>query len=251
MKVVVIGGTGLIGSQVVSLLEEHGHEAVAASPQSGVDVITGAGLAEAFAGADVVVDVTNSPVWEDQAVLDFFTTSTRNQLAAEREAGVGHHVALTIVGAERLPGSGYLRAKVAQEELIEGSGAPYSIVRATQFFEFVSGIADAATRDDGVHIAPIGFQPVASADVARLVARTAASAPTHTRTEIAGPDKVRMDEFVAQVLAGRGDDREVVTDPAVGYFGGAAVGDEIVPAPDAAPVIGATSFADWEAARRS
>lgn len=251
MKVVVIGGTGLIGSQVVTLLSEHGHEAVAASPQSGVDVISGEGLAEAFAGADVVVDVTNSPVWEDQAVLDFFTTSTRNQLAAEREAGVGHHVALAIVGAERLPGSGYLRAKVAQEELISGSGAPYSIVRATQFFEFVSGIADNATRDGQVHLAPIGFQPVAAADVARLVARTAAGAPTNTTTEIAGPDKVRMDTFVAEVLAGRGDAREVVTDPTVGYFGGAAVADEIVPAADGAPVIGATSFAAWEAARQS
>lgn len=249
MLVVVIGGTGLIGSQVVTLLQEHGHEAVAASPQSGVDVITGVGLAEAFAGADVVVDVTNSPVWEDQAVLDFFTTSTRNQLAAERAAGVGHHVALAIVGAERLPGSGYLRAKVAQEALIVESGVPYSIVRATQFFEFVSGIADAATRDDGVHLAPIGFQPVAAADVARLVARTAAGAPTNATTEIAGPEKIRMDTFVAEVLAGRGDDRTVVTDPSVGYFGGAAVGDEIVPAPDASPVIGATSFAEWEADR--
>lgn len=249
MKVVVVGGTGLIGSQVVGLLAAQGHEAVAASPESGVDVIAGTGLAEAFAGADVVVDVTNSPVWEDQAVLDFFTTSTRHQLAAEREAGVGHHVALSIVGAERLPGSGYLRAKVAQEELIRDSGAPYSIVRATQFFEFVAGIADAATRDGQVHIAPIGFQPVAAADVARLVAATAAGAPTNAITELAGPDKVRMDEFVREVLAGRGDDREVVTDPAVGYFGGAAVADEIVPAPDADPVIGSTSFATWEGRR--
>ncbi|SDC81638.1 SDR family oxidoreductase [Nocardioides lianchengensis] len=249
MKVVVIGGTGLIGSQVVALLQEQGHEALAASPQSGVDVITGVGLAEAFAGADVVVDVTNSPVWEDQAVLDFFTTSTRNQLAAERAAGVGHHVALAIVGAERLPGSGYLRAKVAQEQLIVESGVPYSIVRATQFFEFVAGIADAATRDDGVHLAPIGFQPVAAADVARLVAETAVGAPLNGTVEIAGAEKVRMDTFVAKVLAGRGDDRVVVADPSVGYFGGAAVADEIVPAPDADPVIGATSFADWEAGR--
>ncbi|MEI5676625.1 MULTISPECIES: SDR family oxidoreductase [unclassified Nocardioides] len=249
MKVVVIGGTGLIGSQVVALLQEQGHEALAASPQSGVDVITGVGLAEAFAGADVVVDVTNSPVWEDQAVLDFFTTSTRNQLAAERAAGVGHHVALAIVGAERLPGSGYLRAKVAQEQLIVESGVPYSIVRATQFFEFVSWIADAATRDDGVHLAPIGFQPVAAADVARLVAETAVGAPLDGTVEIAGAEKVRMDTFVAKVLADRGDDRVVVADPSVGYFGGAAVADEIVPAPDADPVIGATSYADWEAGR--
>lgn len=249
MKVVVIGGTGLIGSQVVALLGAQGHEAVAASPQSGVDTVAGTGLAEAFAGADVVVDVTNSPTWEDEAVREFFTTSTRHQLAAERAAGVRHHVALSIVGAERLPGSGYLRAKVAQEELVVASGAPYSIVRATQFHEFVDGIAELSTRDGRVHVAPIGFQPVAAADVARRVAEVAVGTPVEGITEIAGPDRFRLDELVRDVLARRGDPREVVTDPSAGYFGGAAVADEIVPAADAAPVVGATSFAGWEAAR--
>lgn len=249
MKVVVIGGTGLVGSQVVALLREWGHEPVAASPQSGVDTISGAGLAAAFAGADVVVDLTNSPSWEDQAVLDFFTTSTRHQLAAERGAGVRHHVALTIVGAERLPGSGYLRAKVAQEETIAASGAAYSIVRATQFHEFVDGIADLSTRDGRAHVAPIGFQPVASADVARRVAEVAVGEPLNGITELAGPEKVRLDELVRGVLARRGDEREVVTDPAAGYFGGAAVGDELVPAPGSGAVVAATTYDEWAAAQ--
>src|SRR3954467_12055948 len=195
MKIVVIGGTGLIGSKVVANLSSHGHEAVAAAPNTGVNTLTGEGLADALSGAAAVVDVSNSPSWEDAAVLDFFQTSTRNLLAAATAAGVGHYVGLSVVGTERLPDSGYLRAKLAQETLIEQSSIPYSIVHATQFFGFVSGIADGATLDGVARIAPVLFQPMAADDVAHAVAHTAVSAPLNGRLEIAGPEQFRMDEF--------------------------------------------------------
>src|SRR3954468_1887388 len=197
MKIVVIGGTGQIGSKVVANLRAQGHDAVAASPRTGVNTLTGEGLKEALAGAQVVVDVTNAPAWEDQAVLDFFTTSTRNLLAAEAEAGVAHHVALSIVGAQRMAGSGYMRAKIAQEELIASGPIPYTIVQATQFFEFVPWIADASKGEDGrVRGAPVLFQPIAADDVATAVARAATTEPARGRIEIAGADTLRIDEAV-------------------------------------------------------
>ncbi|MEV4410798.1 SDR family oxidoreductase [Catellatospora sp. NPDC049609] len=219
MKIVVIGGTGLIGSKLVSKLGEHGHDAVAAAPNTGVNTLTGEGLADALAGADVVVDVSNSPSFEDAAVMEFFDTSTRNLLAAESAAGVGHHVALSVVGTERLQQSGYFRAKSAQEKLIENSPVPYSIVHATQFFEFVRSMADAATDGDHVRFAPVLFQPMASDEVAQAVARVAVGAPLHATVEVAGPEQVRMDEFFRDALAERGDPRTVVTDPQARYFG--------------------------------
>lgn len=240
MKIVVIGGTGLIGSQVVALLGEHGHEAVAASPSSGVDTLTGAGLEEAFAGADVVVDVSNSPSFADDAVMNFFTVSTANQLTAEKAAGVKHHVALSIVGAARLPKSGYLRAKVAQEELIEASGVPYSIIEATQFFEFAERIADSATID-GVVVLPHGyFQPVAAADVAALVARTAAGDPLDGRMEIGGPEAFPMDDFMRENLG-----RPTSTGPDAEYFGTPLAARELTPGDGA--VISSIRYADWAA----
>ncbi|CAN5521231.1 SDR family oxidoreductase [soil metagenome] len=219
MKIVVIGGTGLIGSKVVALLSEHGHEAVAASPSSGVNAYTGEGLADALAGADVVVDVTNSPSFEDAAVLDFFTTSTTHLLHAEKAAGVGHHVALSIVGAQRLPDSGYLRAKVAQEKLISESGVPFSIVKATQFYEFVKSIADSATVDGVVRLPHELIQPLPSEDAAAAVAKTAAHEPLNGVVEVGGPDALPMDEFIRAGLAATGDPRTVVGDPDATYFG--------------------------------
>jgi uncharacterized protein YbjT (DUF2867 family) len=247
MKIVVIGGTGLIGSKVVEHLVEHGHEAIAASPNSGVNTITGEGLADAVVGADVVVDVSNSPSFADDDVLEFFTTSTRNLLAAERAAGVGHHVALSIVGADRLPGSGYLRAKVAQEQLIRESGRPYSIVRATQFFEFVGRIADEATVDGVARVSTGVMQPIAAAEVSAAVARVAAGAPIDGTVEIGGPERIRMDELIRAGLAAKGDTRSVVSDPDAPYFGTRLSGDELSPGPDAQ--LSTTSFADWLAAR--
>ena len=244
MKVVVIGGSGLIGSKVVKLLGEHGHEAVPASPQSGVNTITGEGLEAAFAGADVVVDVSNAPSFADYDVLEFFTTSTRNQLDAERKAGVKHHVALSIVGADRAPDSGYLRAKVAQEKLIQESGVPYSLVRATQFFEFGKAIADSATVGDDVHLPSVGFQPIASDDVARFVARTAGGAPLNDTFEIAGPTRFHFDEFIAGVLARIGDPRRVVSDPQAPYFGQVLGEETIVPVGDGAE-LGAITYDEW------
>ncbi|RHW26449.1 SDR family oxidoreductase [Nocardioides immobilis] len=243
MKVVVIGGTGLIGSKVVAKLNAHGHEAVPASPDSGVNTLTGEGLADALVGADVVVDVSNSPSFADDDVLHFFRTSTGNLLAAETVAGVGHHVALSVVGSEKVPDSGYLRAKVAQEQLIKESGVPFSLVHATQFFEFVGAIADAGTVDGSVHIAPVSFQPVAAEDVATLVARTAAGSPLHGVVETGGPERVRFDEFIRNVLAERGDQRAVVTDPDARYFGAVLRGAELVPGPGA--TIAETTFAAW------
>src|SRR4051794_21838817 len=243
MKIVVIGGTGQIGSKVVTNLRAQGHDAVPASPQTGVNTLTGEGLREALAGAQVVVDVTNAPSWEDQAVLDFFTTSTRNQLAAEAEAGVGHHVALSIVGAQRMADSGYMRAKIAQEEEIAAGAIPYTIVQATQFFEFVPWIADASKGEDAkVHVAPVLFQPVAAEDVAAAVTRVAVGDPRGGRIEIAGADRIRIDEAVRLAVP----DADVVADPSVGYFG-AAVDDASLVAGDDAWV-GEHRFSDFVAA---
>jgi uncharacterized protein YbjT (DUF2867 family) len=243
MKIVVIGGTGLIGSKVVAKLGEHGHDAVAASPNTGVNTLTGEGLAEALVGADVVIDVSNSPSWEDAAVLEFFETSTRNLLAAEAVAGVGHHVALSVVGTERLLESGYFRAKIAQERLIENFSIPYSIVRATQFFEFVPGIADAATDGATVRLAHVLFQPIAGDDVAQAVGRIAVGAPVNGRVEVAGPEQFRMDDFFRQALAARNDSREVVTDAHAVYFGISPSESALVPGDGA--ILGETSYATW------
>lgn len=243
MKIVAIGGTGLIGSKVVTKLGEHGDEAVAAAPNTGVNTLTGEGLADALAGASVVIDVSNSPAWEDAAVMEFFRTSTRNLLAAAAAAGVGHYVALSIVGAERLPDSGYLRAKVAQEELIENSSIPFSLVQATQFFEFVAGIADGATEGGTVLMAPVLFQPIAADDVAEAVCRTAAGSPLNGRVEVAGPEQYRMDEFFREALGARNDPREVVTDPHARYFGTELTERSLVPLGDA--ILGKIRYADW------
>jgi uncharacterized protein YbjT (DUF2867 family) len=218
-RIVVIGGSGLIGSQVVAKLNEHGHEAIAASPKSGVDTITGEGLAEVLVGADVVVDVTNSPSFEASAVMEFFTVSTKNLLAAERDAGVGHHVALTIVGTDRPQQIAYFHAKAAQEELIRESGIPYSLIHATQFFEFITGIATQSANGEAIHLPHALMQPIAAADVATAVARTAAGAPLNGDFEIAGPETMGLDDLVRRGLAFRGDPREVVTDPDAPYFG--------------------------------
>ncbi|MBD5786604.1 SDR family oxidoreductase [Cellulosimicrobium terreum] len=228
MRIVVVGGTGLIGSQVVARLREAGHEAVVAAPSTGVDTLTGAGVDEALAGADVVVDVSNSPSFADDDVMRFFTTATRTLLDAEARAGVGHHVILSIVGTDRTD-AGYLRAKVAQEDLVRGSGRGWSVVRATQFFEFARSIADGATADGVVRIPPVAFQPVASADVARTVAEVATGAPLDGLVELAGPERLRFDGFIRDALVAQGDDREVVADPDATYFGARLAEDSIVP----------------------
>jgi uncharacterized protein YbjT (DUF2867 family) len=246
MKIVVIGGSGLIGSKVVAKLTEHGHEALAASPASGVDTLTGEGLAEAMAGADAVVDVSNSPSFEDAAVLAFFETSTGNLLAAERDAAVGHHVALSVVGTERLSESGYMRAKIAQEKLIKASGIPYSIVHATQFFEFLKGIAASATEGNTVRLPPVLFQPMAAEDVAKVVARVSVGPPLNGIVEIAGPEAFRLDEFVRRGLNDLQDPREVITDPAARYSG--AVLQERTLLPGDRAQIGETSFEAWRGA---
>ncbi|MDX3234106.1 SDR family oxidoreductase [Streptomyces sp. ME03-5709C] len=243
MKVVVIGGTGLIGSKVVSNLTAQGHEAVPASPNTGVNALTGEGLAEVVQGAQVVVDVSNSPVWDDEGVMNFFRTCTGNLVEASAEAGVTHYVALSIVGTDRLPDNGYFRAKLAQEELIKASGIPYSIVHATQFFEFVNGIADAGTEGDTVRIAPVKFQPIQSDDVASAVARVAVGAPLNGVVEIAGPDVFRFDELVREVLTAQDDPRKVVADPHARYYGSELQEDSLVPGPGAQ--LAATRFADW------
>jgi uncharacterized protein YbjT (DUF2867 family) len=247
MKVLVIGGSGLIGSQVIANLTEQGHDAISASPRSGVDTITGEGLAEALVGVHTVVDVSNSPDWEDEAVLRFFTTSTQNLLAAERAAGVQHHVALSIVGCDRAQDSGYMRAKVAQEKLIQESGSPpYSIVRATQFFEFVGGIADSATDGNTVRLPEGAFQPIASADVATAVTRAAIGDPANGITNVAGPDRRGMDDFIRTVLAASGDPRQVVGDPDARYFGTRLDEHTIVPLDDEDPTIYPARFDDWK-----
>jgi uncharacterized protein YbjT (DUF2867 family) len=243
MKIVIIGGSGLIGSKLVARLREQGHEAVPASPNTGVDTLTGAGLAEVLAGAAVVVDVSNSPSFDDAAVLHFFETSTRNLLAAEAAADVRHHVALSVVGAERLPESGYLRAKVAQEKLIKASPIPWSIVHATQFFEFVARIADEATVGTTVRIPPVLFQPMAADDVVSALAGVVTGSPLNATVEIGGPEKVRFDELIAQSLRMRNDPRAVVADPHARYFGTELSERSLVPGDDAR--LGATRFIDW------
>jgi len=243
MKVVVIGGTGLIGSKVVSKLNEQGYEAVAASPNSGVNTLTGEGLAEVLEGASVVVDVSNSPSFEDAAVMEFFTTSTRNLLNYEAAAGVGHHVILSVVGCDRLPESGYLRAKVAQEKLIEESSIPYSIVRATQFFEFLKRIADSATEGNTVRLPSVGFQPLAADDVAKAVAKTAVGSPLNGIVELGGPEKFRFNEMIRMGLNADKDQREVVADPHARYFGTELSERSLVP--DDGALLGETRFEDW------
>ena len=243
MKIVVIGGTGLIGSKLVKKLREHGHEAVAASPNTGVNSVTGEGLADALKGASVVVDVTNSPSWEDAAVLKFFETSTRNLLANEGAAGVGHHVALSVVGTERLLESGFFRAKLAQENLIKASSIPYSIVRATQFFEFVKPIADYSTEGNKVRLPPALFQPMAADDVASAVARIATNSPVNGTVEIGGPEKFRLDELIRRDLAALQDPREVISDPHGRYYGIQVTERALVPGDNAQ--LGEVHFEDW------
>ena len=243
MKIVVIGGSGLIGSKLVTKFREHGHDPVAASPNSGVNTLTGEGLAEVLKGASVVVDVSNSPSFEDAAVLEFFRTSTGNLLADEAAAGVGHHVALSIVGNDRLPDSGYMRAKVAQEKLIRESSIPYSIVRATQFFEFVNRIADEATDGNTVRLPPVRFQPMAADDVASAVGRVAMGPPLNGIVEIAGPEQFRFDELIRLGLSARKDPREVVADPHARYFGTELSERSLVPGANAQ--LGDTRFEDW------
>jgi uncharacterized protein YbjT (DUF2867 family) len=243
MKIVVIGGTGLIGSKVVEILGAQGHEAVAASPNSGVNTLTGEGLAEVLKGTQVVVDVSNSPSFEDKAVMEFFKTSTGNLMKYEKAAGVGHHIALSVVGTERLPDSGYMRAKMAQEKLIKESSIPYSIVHATQFFEFVKRIADEATVGNTVRLPPVLFQPMAADDVASAVARVAASSALNGTVQIAGPERSRFDDFIRKGLSARNDPREVIADPRAPYFG--AVLSERSLVPDDGAQLGQTRYADW------
>jgi uncharacterized protein YbjT (DUF2867 family) len=243
MKIVVIGGTGLIGSKLVDKLVAHGHDAVPASLDTGVNTITGEGLEEAVAGADVVVDVSNAPSWEDAAVLEFFETSTRNLLDAEAAAGVGHHVALSIVGTERLTESGYIRAKIAQEKLIEGSSIPYSIVHATQFFEFAARIADEASDGHVVRVPAVLIQPMAADDVAAAVCNVALAAPLNGAVEIGGPEPLRFEDFVRQGLRAAGDQRVVVADPRARYFGARLSERDLVPG--AGAQLAPTSFDAW------
>jgi len=242
-KIVVIGGSGLIGSKVVTKLGEHGYQAVPASPASGVNTLTGEGLAEVLEGAAVVVDVSNSPSFEDAPVMEFFKTSTANLLRYETAAGVRHHVALSVVGSDRLPDSGYLRAKVAQEKLIKESSIPYSIVRATQFFEFVNRIADSATDGNTIRLPPVRFQPMAADDVANAVARVAMGPPLNSIVEIGGPEQFRFDELIRLSLSARKDPREVIADPHARYFGTELSERSLVPGDDA--LLGATHFEDW------
>jgi uncharacterized protein YbjT (DUF2867 family) len=229
MKIVVIGGTGLIGSKTVAILRQGGHEVIAASPKSGINTITGEGLKEALAGTRVVVDLANSPSFEDKAVLEFFETAGRNLSAAERAAGVAHHVALSIVGTDRTADNGYFRAKVAQEKLIEASGVPYTIIRATQFMEFLSGIAASSVDGNAVRISPSLFQPIAADDVAPVVAEVALDAPRNGIVEIAGPERAPFNEIVARYLKAQGDPRKVVADPEARYFGGRVEELSLVP----------------------
>jgi uncharacterized protein YbjT (DUF2867 family) len=245
MKIVVIGGTGLIGSKLVPCLDAEDHEAVPASLDTGVNTLTGKGLAEALGGAAVLIDVSNSPSFENEAVMDFFKTSTTNLLAAAAKADVRHYVALSVVGADRLPDSGYLRAKVAQEELIDAASIPYTIVRATQFFEFVKPIADAATDGDVVRLPHVLFQPMAADDVAAAVCEVSQRAPADGIVEIGGPEQFRFDEFIRDALAAMGDDRTVVADPEARYFG--AVLQERSLVPDHAVHLGEIHFRDWQA----
>ncbi len=243
MKIVVIGGTGLIGSKLVTKLRELGHEALAASPNTGVNSVTGQGLAEALKGASVVVDVSNAPSWADADVMKFFETSTRNLLSHEAAAGVKHHVALSVVGSERMLDSGYFRAKIAQENLIMSSSIPYSIVRGTQFFEFVKGIADVSTDGGKVRLPHVFFQPMAADDVASAVAKIAMGAPVDGVVEVGGPEMSRLDDLIRQALSAWKDPREVVADPHARYYGVEVSERTLIPDDDAQ--LGKTRFADW------
>jgi uncharacterized protein YbjT (DUF2867 family) len=243
MKIVVIGGTGLIGTKVVKNLRDKGHEVLAASPSKGINSVTGEGLAAALIGAQVVVDVANAPSWEDEAVLKFFETSGRNLLAAEAAAGIGHHVALSVVGTDRLLASGYFRAKMAQENLIKASPIPYTIVRATQFFEFVGGIAQSATEGQTVRLPPVLMQPIVSDDVAAVMAEAALSQPLNGTVDLAGPEPFRQDELVRQFLNATGDARTAITDPKALYYGIAVNDQSLTPGDN--PRLGSTRFADW------
>ena len=247
MKIVVIGGSGLIGSKTVARLQKLGHEVVAASPASGVNTITGEGLDEALAGTDVVIDVANSPSFEDKAVMEFFQTSGRNLLAAEAKAGVKHHIALSVVGTERLQASGYFRAKQAQEDLIKASGIPYSIIHSTQFFEFLGGIAASAAKDQAIHLSPAPVQPIASDDVAAAVADVALRTPINGTVEIAGPDKVSLSSLVARYLSEMNDPRTVISDVNALYFGAPLNEQSLVPG--ANPRIGKINFESWFASQ--
>jgi uncharacterized protein YbjT (DUF2867 family) len=243
MMIVVIGGTGLIGSKLVEKLREDGHEPLAASPDTGVNTLTGDGLAEALEGAQVVVDVANAPVWDDAAVLDFFQTSSRNILAAEAAAGVKHHVTLSVVGADRLPESGYLRAKLAQEETAKTGSIPYTILRATQFFEFIGRIADSSVDGDTVHLAPVFVQPESADDVAAALAEVAVSEPLNGIVELAGPEQFRLDELARRVLSANNDSRPVTADVHARYFGAELADHSLTPGGNAR--IAPTRFEDW------
>jgi uncharacterized protein YbjT (DUF2867 family) len=243
MKIVVIGGTGLIGSKLVDKLRAQGHETVAASPKSGVNTLTGEGLAGALKGASVVVDASNAPSWEDSAVMNFFETSTRHLLEYETTARIGHHVALSVVGTERMLESGYFRAKMVQENLIKASPIPYSIVRATQFFEFVKGIADFSTDGNSVHLPPVLFQPMAADDVASALARVAVGAPANGIVEVGGPQQSRLDDFIRRGLSALKDSRTVIADPQARYYGIAVTERTLVPENGAK--LGTTRFEDW------
>ena len=243
MKIVVIGGTGLIGTKVVKNLTEQGHEALAASPSTGVDATTGRGLAEALARAEVVVDVANSPSWEDAAVLAFFENSGRNLARAESEAGVRHHVALSVVGTDRLQGSGYFRAKLAQERLIKASGIPYTIIRATQFFEFLGAIAAAEAEDGRVRLPNASFQPIAAEDVAKAVADAALGTPVNDTIEIAGPERLPLSDLVARYLKATNDPREVIRDPQARYYGIRVDDRSLVPGDN--PRLGTIRLENW------
>jgi uncharacterized protein YbjT (DUF2867 family) len=243
MKIVVIGGSGLIGSKTVERLRKKGHDVVAASPKSGVNSVTGEGLADALAGAQVVVDVANSPSFEEKAVLEFFESSARNLFAAEKAAGVGHHVALSVVGTDRLPGSGYFRAKMAQENLIKKAGIPYTIVRSTQFYEFMGAIAQSGTAGQTVRLSPAHIQPIAADDVADAMADVALAAPVNGTIEIAGPERSRLSDLVGRFLSATGDPRQVTADVHAPYFGVELDDRSLTPGDD--PRIGATRFDDW------
>ncbi|RPD41494.1 SDR family oxidoreductase [Chitinophaga barathri] len=247
MKIVVIGGTGLIGSKTVNKLREQGHEVIAASPASGVNTITGEGLADVLTATDVVIDVANSPSFEDKAVIEFFRTSGNNLLAAEKNAGVKHHIALSVVGTERLQESGYFRAKAVQEDLIKQSGIPYSIVHSTQFFEFLGGIAANAAKDESIRLSPAPVQPIASDDVATAVADVALGNPLNSTIEIAGPEQVGLSSLVSRYLGEMNDPRTVISDATAKYFGATLNEHSLVPGPN--PRIGKTDFQTWFASQ--
>jgi len=248
MKIVVIGGTGLIGRKAVELLQEKGHEVFAASPSTGVNAVTGEGVADALRGADVVVDVPNAPSFEDDAVREFFERSATNLAAAEKEAGVRHHVVLSIVGADRMPDIGYMRAKVLQEGIVRESGVPFTIVRATQFFEFIGALADGATRDGKAVLSDVLMQPIAAADVSAALAEVAVAGPLNDVVEVAGPEPLRLDDLARRLFAARGDSREVRTDRSAGYYGGTVDDRSLTPGNDPRVTrqqYGSTTYSRW------